>query len=280
MRPAALLKHPEGDKIRTALGPLGQQAIDTIEHATFMSLANIDRLVVGCEPTSDGQWLATLVVRVAHPISAQKLSAKLTAATEKDYNGTKYWLAGDRAYYLPKAGDSKVLVIAPEEALHDIIDLAGQTPPLRRDIERLIAHTDSDRQITIVFAPNSLFNEGQTLFRGEAAPLRGPLFWFLGDELSGAALSMNWDANFFLEFIATPTLDTSTEKAARIFSKRVAEIPAKLEAYLATVHAQPYDQTLVARLAANAPHSGRVHPQWLSTRSRRASLLFARDRRP
>ena len=59
--------------------------------------------------------------------------------------------------------------------------------PLRRDIERLLDHTDADRQVTIIVAPNSLFSEGQTLFAGELERLRGPLFWFLGDELSGGA---------------------------------------------------------------------------------------------
>jgi hypothetical protein len=143
-----------------------------------------------------------------------------------------------------------VLVAAPEDAIADVIDLAGQTPPLRRDIERLVARTDADRQITILFAPNSLFSEGRSLFSGQASRLRDPLFWFLGDELSGATLSLNWDTNFFLELTASPTLDTPVEKASRIFAKRVTDIPGRLEAYVATLAPRPYGQQIIARFPA------------------------------
>ena len=159
-----------------------------------MPLAEMERLIVGCQITSEGKWLTTFVVHADEADHAREsLLAKLPGATEKEHGGKKYWLADDRAYYLPSGAENNVLVVAPEDAIHDIIDLAGQTPPLRRDIERLIAHTDADRQLTIVFAPNSLFSEGQSIFSGEMARLRDPLFWFLGDELSGAALSMHWD---------------------------------------------------------------------------------------
>jgi len=130
----------------------------------------------------------------------------------------------------------------------DIIDLAGNPPPLRRDIERLLDHTDADRQVTLIVAPNSLFSEGQSLFAGELERLRGPLFWFLGDELSSAALSMNWGDNFFLELLATPKLDTTPEKAARIFTQRCSEIPDKLQAYISTLNAQAYGRDVVSRL--------------------------------
>jgi hypothetical protein len=101
--------------------------------------------------------------------------------------------------------------------------------------------------VTIILAPNSLFSEGSSIFDGELTRLRNPLFWFLGDELSGAALSAHWDENFFLELAATPTLDTSTEKAARIFVERVGKLPSMLEEYVASLNPQPYDKEVVAR---------------------------------
>src|SRR5207247_360353 len=136
--------------------------------------------------------------------------------------------------------NERVLVVAPAAALPDIIDLAGEAPPLRRDIERLLAHTDADRHVTILLAPNSLFDEGQSIFAGEVADLRQPLFWFLGDELSGLALSMHWDENFFAELTATPTLDTSPEKVSRILVQRLSEVPDKLEEFAVGLNPSPY----------------------------------------
>ncbi len=250
LRPAALLEHPEAEKIRAALGPAGQQGIESIEQAAIARLKSMDQLIIGGQVTSAGNWLVTYVVRTKKTITREALVARLTDATEKSEDGHTYWLANERAYYLPSTGDGKTLVIAPTDAIADIIDLAGNPPPLRRDIERLLDHTDADRQVTIIVAPNSLFSEGQSLFTGELERLRGPLFWFLGDELSGAALSMNWGDDFFLELIATPKLETTPEKASRIFVKRCSEIPGKLQQYVSSLNAQPYGREIVSRFPA------------------------------
>src|SRR4051794_17895891 len=249
-RPADLLKHAEGEKVRGALGPEGDAMLKHIEQTTGVPLRYMDQLIIGGQVTSEGIWLVTFVVRTPKAISAEKLLAKLPDSTVKEQGGTKYWLAGDRAFYLPEAAAKKVLVVAPATEIDDIIDLAGNPPPLRRDIERLIDHTDAQRHVTIILAPNSLFSEGQSIFAGELSALRQPLFWFLGDELSGAALSMHWDENFFLELIATPTLDTPPEKASRIFAGRVAQVPDKLEKFVATLNVEAYDRLLVTRLPA------------------------------
>jgi hypothetical protein len=250
LRPAALLGHPEAEKIRAALGPAGQQGIESMEQATIARLTSMDRLIIGGQVTSAGKWLVTYVVRTKKAITREALVARLSGATEKTEDGHTYWLANDHAYYLPSTGDGKTLVVAPPDAMADIIDLAGNPPPLRRDIERLLDHTDTDRQVTIIVAPNSLFSEGQSLFAGELERLRGPLFWFLGDELSGAALSMNWGDDFFLELIATPKLETTPEKASQIFAKRCSEIPDKLQQYVSSLNAQPYGREIVSRFPA------------------------------
>jgi hypothetical protein len=247
LRAAALLQHPEADKIRAALGPGGQQAVESVEKATIARLASMDQLIIGGQVTSAGKWLVTFVVHTKKAISKEVLVARLTGAVEKQEDGETYWLANDRAYYLPGRGNGKVLVVAPTDSIADIVDLAGNPPPLRRDIERLLDHTDADRQVTIIVAPNSLFSEGRSLFSGELERLRGPLFWFLGDELSGAALSMHWGDDFFLELIATPKLETTPEKAAQIFAKRCSEIPDKLQQYVANLNPQAFGREIVSR---------------------------------
>ena len=248
LRPAALLKHPEGEKVVAALGPIGHSAVEQIERLAGLSLHEIDRLVIGCQPSSDG-WQTTLVVYTSQPIDRGSLKAKFSSAAEKEYAGQKYTVANSLAYYQPAGKETHPLVVAPESSIGDIIDLAGQTPPLRRDIERLIEHTDSERHVTAIFAPNALFSDGSQLFSGGLARLRGPLFWFLGDELSGAALSLHWtNDDFFTELVATPTLETPPEKAAKIFAERVSQIPVSVESYVVTLNPQPYGKLLVARL--------------------------------
>lgn len=247
LRPAALLKHPEGEKVVASLGPNGKDGIAFVEQLAGLRLAEMDQLIVGAQATSDGSWSVSLVVHATNATSTDALAAKHAGAAENSHAGKTYLVANERAYYLPTSGKGKVLVVAPQDAIQDVIDLAGQPPPLRRDIERLMDHTDADRHATIIVAPNSLFSEGRSIFAGEFTELRGPLFWFLGDELSGATLSTNWDENFFLELTATPTLETSPERAARIFAKRCSEVPGRLAKYVAGLKAQPYSRELVKR---------------------------------
>jgi hypothetical protein len=208
----------------------------------------VDRLVAGCEVTADGVWRVTLVAHLTGSATADEhLAAKLPDAKAMVHQGEKHWLAGEWAYWIPTTEDGKLLVVAAPERMKEIIELAGSQPPLRRDLERLLAHTDADRHMTVLLAPSSLFSEGQTVWKGGMAPLREPLFWFLGDELSAAALSLHWDDNFFIELAGTTTLDTSPERASRILAERVAQVPDRLEEYVVALNPHEYGRRIVAR---------------------------------
>ena len=246
VRPADLSKHGEGAKVLAALGPLGQRAIQYLESAMFLRIGDMESLVISCQATSSGEWLTAMVAHVRTPYSLEPLT-KLSGATTQSHAGKKYLQVGDRAYFVPEEREGRVLVVAPPTLIVDTVELAGAAPPLRRDVERLLAHTDTERQFTVIVAPNFLFSEGQGMFSGPMARMRGPLFWFLGDGLSAAALSMNWDENFFVELVAMPTLDVSPEKMSGELSERVRQMPDLMEDYVLRLDPQPYGRRVVAR---------------------------------
>jgi hypothetical protein len=247
MRPEAIASHPEGEKVLASLGPLGEQALGLIHDALKMS-QGIGQCLIGIQTTSEGRWQTSLVVRLTGgPTAAEHLAAELPDAVKKSHGATTYRLANDWSYWVPDAAGDRLLVVASPELIGEIIDLGGNAPPLRREVERLLQHTDVDRHFTAVVAPNFLFSEGGGLFVGPIAPLRAPLFWFLGDELSAAALSMHWDENFFVELIAAPTLDTRPEAAARILTTRVAELPERVENFVVGFNPNPFGRRIVAR---------------------------------
>jgi hypothetical protein len=80
--------------------------------------------------------------------------------------------------------------------------------------------------------------------------LRDPLNWFLGDELSAAALSLHWGDDLFIELIATPTLDTLPEKTARILKERVQQAADTLEEYVVGLNPDSYGRQVIARFPA------------------------------
>jgi hypothetical protein len=247
LRPADLAKHGEGAKVLASLGPLGARGIEYVEGVTRLPWAEIERLLISCQATSAGQWQIALVAYVNEPLTRQQMLERLPDATTKRHARGEYWLAGERAYFMPHDRAGKVLVVTPAELIGDVLALDGTPPPLRRDIERLLASTDADRDVTLIVAPNFLFGDGQSVFGGEMARLREPLFWFLGDSLNAAALSIHWGEHFFLELVAMPTLDTQPGQAARQLAERVAQIPDLIEDYAGRLDPVPYAQRIVAR---------------------------------
>jgi hypothetical protein len=249
VRPESLSEHPEGDKIIEAANVWVSRAREQLER-DLPGIPSIERALVGWSVDSKGNWTSSAVVHLSDSRTAGNyLAAKLPKAATRKHGDVSYKVQSDRAYFVP-AGSANAIVVAAPEVITEIIELAGNPPPLRRDVERLLAHTDMDRQVTMICAPNSLFSEGRSLFEGEIPRLRGPLYWFLGDELSAVALSLHWDENFFYEIMATPTLETSPERAARILSERLQETPEKVKQYVGTLHAKEYGREVVSRFPA------------------------------
>jgi hypothetical protein len=249
LRPQALANHREGTKVLDALGPLGQHGIALLGKM-LLDREDVTQVIVALNATSGGQWQTALVARLRTGITAaEHLATKLPDAVEKTHHDIQYLVSHDWAYYTP-AADDKLLIVAPAASITEIIDLRGEPPPLRREVDRVLAHTDADRHFTMIVAPNFLFSEGEGVFAGQMAPLRDPLFRFLGDEFGAAALSMHWDDNFFAELLAVPTLDTSPERAARVLTERVAETPDRLEEYVVGLQAQAYGRRVLARFPA------------------------------
>jgi hypothetical protein len=247
MRPEAIASHPEGDKIWEAGGPLEIRGLELLAN-DLPSIPGIAHVIIGFSVDSSGNWTVTQVVHMSkdNKRAAEYFAHQFPDAVQKTQGNQTYWLANDRAYFLPK-GDDRMIVVTTPEAVIEIIGLGADPPPLRRDVERLLAHTDADRHATILFTPNSLFREGRSIFDGPATRLREPLDWFLGQELAAAALSLHWDENFYFELLAMPTLDTSPERAARILAARVAEIPDKLDAYIAQLNPHDFGREVVTR---------------------------------
>ena len=248
MRPAELLERPEGEKMVAALGPTGERAVRFVEQAAGIPLRDVERLLVGWQTTRDGAWDTTLVVSAKPPAMTKAIDALRASAAPQERDSENYLIADDCAYWQPKSSGGRVLVIASKTAMADIMDLSGSPPPLRRDIERLLSYTDSARQATLLVAPSYLFGEGTGLFAGEAAQLRDPLFWFLGDDLSAAALSVDVGESCFVELVAVPTLDVPTNKVANQLAQRLTKSPDRLASYIASLGPSDYGRTVVARL--------------------------------
>jgi hypothetical protein len=250
LRPKEFEDHVESAKVFSALGPALRQRAELLDKWLLKPPRGVTHLMIGVTASSDGQWQTALVAQLgAGPDAAEHLMTNLTDAIKKTHSGVEYHVANDLAYYAP-AANKQLLVVAPAALVAEIIDLNGEAPPLRREVERLLSHTDAERHFTMILAPNFLFSEGSGVFHGQMESLREPLFWFLGDEFGASSLSVHWDDDFFVELLAVPTSDTSPQRAARILAERLAQIPDRLEEYVMSLETGSYGRRVVARFPA------------------------------
>lgn len=166
VRPTALAANAEGEKILTALGPIGSRAIELVEQRTGTPFDQIERLLVGWRTTLNGQWDATLVVTPASDRAAEDLKKLLAGATGGERQGRSFCITNDLGYYQPEGRDDNLVVIASPTSIEEVIDLDGHAPPLRREMEQLAEYTDATRHVTILCAPNFLFSDGRGMFSG------------------------------------------------------------------------------------------------------------------
>jgi hypothetical protein len=169
--------------VLAALGPLGG-ATEFLEDATLLKFFGTESLVVSFQATSSGDWLVSFVAHVKLPIPADGLLTKLPGAVSQGEAGKKYWVAGERAYYLPEEREGKVLVVAPTTLIADIVDSGGASAAAaarhRRRCSRTPMRTsfDADRRPISCSAKARMFAATWRVARGRCSG-------FSGDGLSG-----------------------------------------------------------------------------------------------
>ena len=191
LRPADLLRHPEGERLldpRTS-GELGTWIGERLPALVGAPLEGVDQVLIGFSPVAVGPPQMSLVAELkTAPVEAELLTAWGNPQA-KESEGKKYFQQGETAYYIPAAGAGRKIVIAPATLMVEEILPAGADPPaLRREMEILLRASDEDRLVTLLAAPSLLMTGGAEWFPGSAARARWPIDWFLaGDSEDRAA---------------------------------------------------------------------------------------------
>jgi hypothetical protein len=164
LRPAELLKQSEGEKLLDARtsGILGEWVQKDLPATSGSKLENIEQVIVGFVDDGMSPIRLALVVRMTEaPPQEELLKAWGDPATEKA-GDQQFYHKDDRAYFLPKAGAGKILVVAPKKEMPDMIAADG-APFLRLEMEYLANKTDGDRQFTLLLAPSFLSSASKSM---------------------------------------------------------------------------------------------------------------------
>lgn len=247
VRPAELFEGPEGEKILFALGPAGAAWVAWVEEVSGFKIHEIEQVLIGAQaagPVLD----CSLAVRLIAPADEAALLAAWKNPTPVEKEGQTYYTRGRWAYYVPAEGEQRVFAATSPANMPELIKLAPHTPPLRREMEEMLADTDAARQVTLLFAPNYLFSDGKdAIFAGPLANLRKPLGEFLGDEnLKSALVSFHVDENFFAELRLGGTLDVPPRELAQQIHERLSEVPREIRRYFIALAPHPYTRDVLA----------------------------------
>lgn len=251
-RPAEIMAEPEGPLFIKALGPEVEAALAWLTTVVGCDLQWIESVQAGWQAAADGSVVGGCVIRLAEEHTVRDDAAsrgRQWGATETvTVAGASVHRAGPWAYWVPQAGQGRVLVVAPAAFIEEIVVAGAARPPLPRDVEALVDMLDEDRHLSIGAATHYLFTDGRGLLAGPLARLADPLDAFLGDGVRAAALALHFGDSVYVELDAVGTLDAAAAGLAPTLSERVHDLPAAVERSVASLAPHPHGRLLVMRL--------------------------------
>ena len=270
-RPADLLSSDEGRLLVRGLGPRAAQALDTLARFCGRAAEEIDELQAGWQaggPEAPDAVVGGVTLRCASPfpVAADPTSRERAwgKTTERTIDGETLHAGSPLSFWLPEDGAGKLLVIAPEKMLAEMI--ASRRRPaaapqagdanwrerlaanLSPDMEELVGMLDASRHLTLFGSPSYLLHDGRPVLAGPLAKLVDPLDAFFGADLQAAALSLHCGKNFYLELDCVAEAGTPAGKLARTVAERIDALSQTVEEYCNALDPHPYGRKLVMRL--------------------------------
>ncbi len=255
LRPAEVLKHPEGEKLLAALGPAGSSVWHEWEELIGGPLSDVDSVLVAWVERTGAEANPPIapmyVFRFTKPIDQTALLEhwKNPAATKQ---GSEQIYACPSGFaYLPGTENGKVLVAGGKTEVEASAQQGKTTPPLHREIERLLQTSDATRLATLLCVPDYLFSHAKLFFVGPLAALVDPAESFLGSDCRALALSTDLSKDdLFLELRMQGPLGRTPELVAKEIDQRYATLPDTVAKFLASFTPQEYGKALLERYPA------------------------------
>ena len=164
------------------------------------------------------------------PISEPELLAAWQNPTAETIAGVPIFTTSQRAFFLPAAGQGRLLVIAPAGRVSETIENGASPAALRRELEVLARGSDRDRTFSMLLAPSFLSTARSELLDEETVELESLLEWFLGDDVRGGLISFHLDKrNLFLELKIAGNAVKRPPRLLKELRQRVAELPERAQ---------------------------------------------------
>lgn len=178
LRPAELTAHAEAERLfdPNVLGMFGPWLTTTLPTLAGTGNDNIEQVVIGLLDGTDTVRPA-YVIRTKEPVEEAMLLTSWGDPAPTQNGDAKVFTKDGTQFFLPPDENGKVIVIAPQAEMTEIVkSKKGDVPPMtRRELDVLAQSTDADRHFTLLYAPYFLEAGGRSIIAG--APSKGLPAW-------------------------------------------------------------------------------------------------------
>lgn len=244
LRPADIFASSGGKESARVFQSILLQLANRIETTLNLRLREVQSLAIGVRPgDSVGTLDLTLVVNLQE--------ASEIASGVNNFNPKIQLRRGQN--YLEFPGQQ--FVIASRQTLTEVIELAGDEPPMSREMEQLLGASDSSRHFSMLVLPSFLFAEGKPIFSGAITALEAPLFEQLPDDLRGLLASTHFsDERLYWELRAAARPDLPAPRLSGQLTGQIENWQQQIQLALLELNPHPHGR----RLLANLPSMTRV----------------------
>jgi hypothetical protein len=253
LRPAEILRHPEGPKVLEGLGPMAELAMGSIQSLSSVEPDKVEQAIFGLsEGSGGGPPSVSLVARATEPVDAQELEGGWGAG-QKMGSETVYQGEGV-THLLPASGEGKTIVavsLAGPDELKEYLQSIKKSPIRLKETEVLLRTSDADRHFSVLFAPSFLLDDAaDSVFAGPAGKLKEPFDSFLTDSsgrLPKACLfSVHLtETDLFVELRAHGTPTDEPLVMAKGYRDRVRDFKRGYRDYLSTFNPHDYGKKVL-----------------------------------
>jgi hypothetical protein len=253
VRPADILRHPEGPKLLDPLvtGATADWARRYLPQLSGTTLGNIEQVIVG---SSADMTRLSVIVRASVSITPDDLRRSWGEPVEaiESPNGDRYLDKGGWSGWLPPEGRGQILVITLTKRMPEVMARASSELPA--NVAKLLAHSDRERLFTFVGSPR-FFLHASGLFVWPPSNIEKPLVWFFtgtetdsfgpdAESLSAVSKALNnapaimasghlaGDQSFFELRISQPDAGPDGLELAQLFRERLDQFDRRANRWL------------------------------------------------
>jgi len=251
-RPADVLASSEGARSLEALGPSFAAARAAWESAAGCAMSDVRQLILTLHPAGIDFPRPAVVVQLLQPMDKTALLQRWGNPSVATLGSAEYLNAANGwSYFLPADGDGRTFVMGPEAQIREVIEFQSAPPPLQLAMNKLLAVSDDQRHLTVLFSPNevvgNLFRDGRQWSLCEPRKIREPLDFFLGDNIEAGLFSLHFDRYAYAELLMVGRAGQARDTLARELRGRLQEMPDRVERYVVGLNPHPYWKMVAMR---------------------------------